>query len=150
MKKTLLAIAYWALELTWGGLLTWPGLIVAIFCILFLKGKPHRNGYSFIIEVGGNWGGINLGAVSLCGNYHGTMFYEETRAHEAGHSIQNIWFGPLQLFIVAIPSAIRYWHYEIGRKKGRFFPDDWYYSIWFESQASSIGAKYIFMSEALG
>ena len=30
------------------------GLITALICILFLKGKVHKNGYTIIIEVGGN------------------------------------------------------------------------------------------------
>ena len=30
------------------------GLITALICILFLKGKIHKNGYTIIIEVGGN------------------------------------------------------------------------------------------------
>lgn len=62
-------IVYWALQLTWGALLTVPGLLVALFAIAFLKAKVHRNGYSFIVEFGGDWGGLNLGAVSFCGGY---------------------------------------------------------------------------------
>lgn len=34
-----------------------------------LKIKTHINGCSLITEVGGNWGGLELGAVALCGNY---------------------------------------------------------------------------------
>jgi hypothetical protein len=30
------------------------GLITALICIIFLKGKVHRNGFTFIVEVGGN------------------------------------------------------------------------------------------------
>ena len=137
MKKFL----YWFLQLTWGALLSIPGLLIAAFCILFLHGKPHKNGYSFIVEVGGNWGGINLGAVSLCGGYTTKCpdieWFEHTRRHEFGHSLQNIIFGPLQLFIDAIPSAIRYWYYVYKN------PEKDYDSIWFERTATNWGTKAI-------
>ena len=34
-----------------------------------LKIKTHINGCTLITEVSGNWGGLELGAVALCGNY---------------------------------------------------------------------------------
>lgn len=54
MKKVLLGILFWTVNLTWGLVMTLIGLIVTGFCILFLKGKVHRNGYSYIVEIGGN------------------------------------------------------------------------------------------------
>lgn len=30
------------------------GLLTTLICIIFLKGKVHKNGYTIIIEVGGN------------------------------------------------------------------------------------------------
>lgn len=30
------------------------GLITALIVVVFLKGKVHKNGYTIIIEVGGN------------------------------------------------------------------------------------------------
>lgn len=95
--------------------MTIPGLIISAFCILFLHGKPHKNGFSYIVEVGGNWGGVELGCVALCGSYsqkdgscYDPHWFEHTRRHEFGHTIQQLIFGPFQLFIVGIPSAIRY------------------------------------------
>lgn len=141
MKKVLLGILYWIIQLTWGALMTIVGLLVTSFCILFLKGKAHRNGYSYIVEVGGNWGGLELGAVALCGGYTTTCpnkdWFEHTRRHEFGHSLQNLIFGPLMLFIVTIPSAIRY-HYQNWRtKKG--LPNKEYDDIWFEYTATKWG-----------
>ena len=83
-----------------------------------LKIKTHINGCSLITEVGGNWGGVELGAVALCGNYSKTSkdWFEHTRRHEFGHAIQHLYLGPLFIFVVAIPSATRYW---ITRFKGR-------------------------------
>lgn len=145
MKKVLLGIGYWIIQLTWGALLTIPGLLVTAFCILFLKGKPHRNGYSYIVEVGGDWGGLELGAVALCGRYSqedGPCYYPEwydhTRKHEFGHSLQNIVWGPLYIFVIWIPSSVRYNYRNWRTAKGLQNETD-YEDIWFESQATKWG-----------
>lgn len=149
-KKILLGILYWCIQLTWGALMTYPGLLVSAFCILFLHGRPHKNGFSYIVEVGGNWGGIELGAVALCGSYasldrdcYDLVWFEETRCHEFGHTIQQLIFGPLQLFIVGIPSAIRYWYDRLDNKHRKDRGPDWYDSIWFEGTATRWGTKAI-------
>ena len=144
-KKVLFGIMFWVVSLTWGVLLTIPGLLITGFCILFLKGKVHRNGCSYIVEVGGNWGGLDLGAVALCGNYSQTSpsWYEHTRRHEFGHAIQTLIFGPLQLFIVVIPSACRYWYDRLEKNHKSERGADWYDSIWFEGTASRWGTKFI-------
>lgn len=147
MKKVL----YWLVQLTWGSLMTIIGLIVTGFCIAFLKGKPHKNGFSYIVEVGGNWGGLEFGAVALCGSYsqkdgpcYNPDWYEHTRRHEFGHSIQNMILGPLFPFIVGIPSACRYWYQRIAEEKySKTFPADWYDSIWFEGTATRWGSAWI-------
>lgn len=141
MKKVL----YWIGQLTWGIVMSLIGLITALICILFLKGKVHKNGYTIIIEVGGNWGGINLGCISLCGGYTTVCpdenWFQHTRRHEFGHSLQNLIFGPLFPFIVAIPSAIRYHYQNYRNKKG--LPNKEYDAIWFEGQATRWGTKAI-------
>jgi len=73
MNKTI----YWALQVTWGIIMNIAGLFTYLFLITFMKNKIkiHKNGYSVIIEVGGNWGGVNLGALSLCGDYSKTNGY---------------------------------------------------------------------------
>lgn len=89
-----------------------------------LKIKTHRNGCSFITEVGSNWGGLELGAFALCGNYSETNpdWFDHTRKHEFGHAIQHLYLGIFFIFIVAIPSASRYWLLEIdGRKNKNIF-----------------------------
>lgn len=148
MKKILLGIGYWILQLTWGFLMTFVGLVVTLFILIFMRKKArfHRNGFSWIIEIGGNWGGLELGAMALCGNYSITnkYWYQHTRRHEFGHTIQNIIFGPFYLFVVGIPSAIRYWYQHFEQKKGRYFAPNWYDCYaWFEYLASSWGSKAI-------
>ena len=147
-KKILLGVGYWLIQLTWGGLMTIPGLLITGFCILFLKGTPHRNGFSYIVEIGGNWGGLELGAVALCGRYsqeespcYDRDWYEHTRKHEFGHSLQQLLFGPLQAFVVGIPSAVRYWYDVLDDKHRPERGAGWYDSIWFEGTATKYGTK---------
>ena len=145
MKKIILTILYWFLQLTWGSLMTFIGFLVTGFVILFLKGKVHKNGCTYIVEVGGNWGGLEFGAVALCGGYTtknpDEKWFQHTRRHEFGHSIQNIIFGPLTLFVVWIPSAIRYNYQKYRSKKGLKNKD--YDAIWFEGMATNLGTRFI-------
>jgi len=153
MKKVLLGIGYWFLQLTWGVLMTFVGLLTTLFILIFMKDKAHfhKNGFSWIIEIGGNWGGVNLGAVSLCGSYsqkdakcYDPKWFEHTRRHEFGHSIQNIIFGPLYIFVVALPSVCRYWYNVYCDKKGINLTSSWYdCKAWFEYTASLWGTKII-------
>lgn len=137
MKDRLLQIGYWALQLTWGILLTLPGLLGAWLIPSCLK-TVKRNGWSFVVKVGGNWGGLNLGAVSFMGEGD-EAWSEHTRRHEFGHSLQNILFGPFQIFLVAIPSAVRYWYRRSFPEKVKTAYDD----IWFEGTATKWGTKAI-------
>lgn len=148
MRKVLLGIVYWLLQLTWGIIMNIVGLVVTLFCLIFLKGKIHRNGFGFITEVKDNWGGVSLGAFALCGSYsqpdsscYDSEWYYRTRCHEFGHSIQNMFLGPLFIFIVAIPSAIRYWLDLYDKLKGD------YMDAWFERTASSWGTKWMTIME---
>ena len=148
MKK--LGILYWIGQLTWGFIMSFIGLVAALICIIFLKGKIHKNGYTIIIEVGGNWGGVSLGCISLCGGYTTTClnedWFEHTRRHEFGHSLQNLIFGPVFLFLVAIPSLIRYHCRNYRSKKGLENKD--YDAVWFEGMATKWGTKAINKIEA--
>ena len=124
--------------------MTFIGFFTTLIALIFVKGKTHKNGYGFITEVGGNWGGVCLGPFALCGSYNqidGPCFapewYEHTRRHEFGHSIQNMFMGPFFPFIVAIPSAVRYWLDYFGKLKTE------YDSVWFEYTATVWGTKWI-------
>lgn len=139
MKKLILKILYWILSLTWGAILSIPGLIG--LCVLWAAGCPIiKNGFSYIVVVGNGWGGLNLGIISFV-EKSGDEYFQSTRRHEFGHSLQNIIFGPLQLFIVAIPSVIRYWYQTIRDIKG--LPNKDYDAIWFEGTATKYGTKAI-------
>lgn len=116
--------------------MTLPGLVGLI--ILKMAGCPvEKNGWGYVVRVGKNWGGINFGPISFIQNTIFTGWYEQTRRHEFGHSLQNLLFGPLQLFVVGIPSATRYWYQTIRDYKG--LPNKPYDSIWFEGTATKFG-----------
>lgn len=142
MKKKFLAVLYWIISLTWGLLMTFIGLLVTGIVIIFFHGKPHRNGWTYIVEVGDHWGGLELGAVALCGRYSDAapLYFDEVRKHEFGHSLQNLIWGPLFPFVIGIPSAIRYWYREYLYRHGKK-PKTKYDDIWFEGQATRWGTK---------
>lgn len=155
IKKFLFNIMFWVVSCTWGIIMTTIGAVATVSLNLIkvigtwfgkeLKIKTHRNGCSFITEIGGNWGGLELGAFALCGNYskNNKAWFAHTRKHEFGHAIQHLYMGPLFIFIVEIPSAARYWYQRIMQKRGKKFPNDWYDSIWFEGGATRIGEKFV-------
>lgn len=111
--KVFKGILYWFLSLTWGGIMTWLGLIIGFF--LTITGhKPHRFHYNIYWNVGKSWGGLEFGAVFLTDSHD----YLSTKQHEHGHGLQNIILGPLSPFLVSIPSGFRYWFREMhGEKK---------------------------------
>ena len=138
MKKVILYILYWILSLTWGIIMTIIGAFAA-FGLLISKHKPYRLGPNIYFKVGENWGGVNFGPFFITDSTP----TDHTRMHEAGHGLQNILYGPLFPFIVAIPSATRYWYREyIWRHRRTEYwdlPD--YDAIWFEGQATKWGTK---------
>ena len=119
--------------------MTTAGFFATVFCLFFLDATIHRNGFGFITETGTNWGGVSLGLFALCGHYkiNHPDFFDETRKHEFGHSLQNLFLGPFFIFVVAIPSAVRYWLAYYGRL------EEDYYAIWFERTATDWGTKVI-------
>lgn len=102
--KTLKNIGFWICQCTWGIIMTLIGAVVTLVLILAGK-KPEHLGPVVYTRVGHNWGGISLGGFVLCDE----QAPQATLYHEAGHSLQNIILGPLFPFLVAIPSATRYW-----------------------------------------
>lgn len=193
MKRAINVILFYIVSFTWGILMSSIGAIVGL--VLMCCGVKPRLFYHVVyFEVGKGWGGLELGCFFICGK--GSS--KQLKQHEAGHGFQNAWFGPFMPFIVTIPSAFRYWLYEIKRENHNFYAfivwlcatvlglavvgigfgifNSWWFfgiglaivfyfsllcawayfieipkhkngyvvydSIWFEGQASSLGAKY--------
>ena len=63
--------------------------------------------------------------------------------HECGHGLQNIIWGPLMLFVISIPSVIRFWYRRHQNKKG-IYNLKAYDAIWFENQATRWGYTYFY------
>jgi hypothetical protein len=129
---------YLFLSFTWGLPVTILGSIIALGLII-VGVKPEKFCYGYCFRFGKTWGTFDLGP----------FFFTDKRpeiecdAHEFGHSIQNIMFGPLALFVVFIPSMLRYSYREVytavDPNEGADLPD--YEAIWFESQATRLGTK---------
>lgn len=128
---------YYILACTWGSIMTFIGLLVS-GSLYLVKSKAKFNitfkPYNFIysISVGPDyWGGCNLGLCFL----RDQKSDDSVAAHEFGHTFQNCIFGPLFPFLVAIPSAARWWDRELNKDK-KFAPYD---SAWFEDAATQCG-----------
>ena len=130
---------YWSLSLTWGIILSAIGLLVGK--ILELCGfARHKNLYGYYYIVGEDWGGFNMGPVTVVSKNPSRHILN----HEFGHSIQNCLFGPFMLFVVVLPSVTRYWYREyLIRTKQKSYNDlPPYDDAWFEGTATEIGDDY--------
>lgn len=126
---------YYLLQFTWGLPMNIAGLIVA--GIMMLCGKrPVRYGYGWCFEREGDWG-LELG-IFFIAPPHST----HTKNHELGHGIQNIYFGPLTVFIVSIPSVCRFQWRRLMTKLGKPLKTR-YDDIWFEGQATKTGTRFM-------
>ena len=136
---------YYILNYTWGLLLTVAGWILA-FALWITGHKAHRFGPCLVFQFGNvYWGGFSLGTTIVVDNDPENIPKDKDDIspllnHEFGHSIQNALFGPFMLFLVSIPSMIRYW-YMMSRAADD--PNYWakvdYDAIWFEGTATRWG-----------
>jgi hypothetical protein len=129
---------YYLIQWTWGIPMSLLGLIMFIVLkVCGCRSYWYRNAVCMVVPW--NFGGLELGMFFIRGKWN-----ERVCAHEYGHSIQNLWWGPLFPIIIAIPSATRYWwrvfymKYIYKRTRKRLPPYD---SIWFEGQATKLGNK---------
>ena len=129
---------YYFMACTWGVIMTILGLIITLILAIvkiFIPKKVIFKRYYWIysITVGPEWwGGCEMGLMFLR-DHNSSVNY--INPHEFGHTFQNCLLGPLFPFMVAIPSAIRYWLREIFPKK-IWAPYD---SAWFEDAATQCG-----------
>ncbi len=139
---------YYLLNYTWGLFLTLIGWITLFF--LLITDKVYRNQDNdyfgkmiYLTRKKHDWA-FSIGTIVICGNLrviNNSWCYSEDEVnlsivqHEIGHSIQNAIFGPFMVFIVNIPSMIRYWYRSTFPQKAK----GGYYDIWFEKSASIAG-----------
>ena len=102
------------LSWTWGIIMSAIGGVVAL-ALLITGHKPEMYGHCIHFKVGNHWGGLELGMFFLTDKQP----VASTKNHEHGHGFQNAVMGPLFPFLVAIPSATRYWLREQNTRKGK-------------------------------
>ena len=137
MTKPMPKWLFYLLSWTWGIIMTLIGHAAAGI-LLLLGHRPQKNIYGWTFVIGENWGGVDLGYISIV--QHNPT--QHLLNHEFGHSIQNCYFGPFFPFIVAIPSMIRYWYREFKYRKNPTVKLPDYDVIWFEGTATSLGNFY--------
>lgn len=123
---------YYILMFTWGLLMSLVGLLVTLVLLIAAQ-KPYISFGVWKFEIKESWGGADLGCMYI----RDTTSSESVDRHEVGHSYQNCILGPLFPFIVAIPSAIRYWDRQRRITNGETLKP--YDSLWFEGGATDIG-----------
>ena len=125
---------YYLLNLTWGLFLVIIGWFVALAMLISGHKPIWYNGIIYFETKKENWGGFSIGMVFVVCNNSSS----HTLRHEMGHTYQNAILGPFMLFLVSIPSMIRYWIREGMYKKG-IQPKTNYDDIWFEGSSSDLG-----------
>ena len=138
MKRlTFRQILYILCQWTWG----LPQNLVGLGFYLFyrIKGCPHFSYQGAVVTIWTN----ATGSMSM-GRY---LFLEpgwtpsghRLLAHEYGHTIQSLFFGPLYLLVVGLPSVL--WAglpcFRNMRRKGRS-----YYSVYPEKGATRLGERF--------
>ena len=129
---------YYLLHFTWGIIMTTiAGLTAGVLYVvnLFTKNMQFKKYHGVLeIRLGQNWGGCDLSLVYL----RDTTSDISVSNHELGHSFQ-VWLGIFFPFVVAIPSAIRWWIRWLQPNK-QHKPYD---GAWFEDAASQCGKWYV-------
>lgn len=134
---------YYVLNYTWGLITVIVGWLVIGFLHLFFRKKIKDDGKfgpCHYVMIFYNWGGLELGVNFILADEMGDYWTKHTKCHEMGHTFQNAIYGPLAIFIIYLPSSIRYWYQEFRSKNGKSNKE--YDSIWFEESATDIGTKY--------
>jgi hypothetical protein len=133
---------YYFWSATWNCISTFIGIFI-VLALLITGHRPHMFGPTICFKLNQQWsGGFSMSFVTVtsgdCESY-------DMLAHEYGHSLQGLVFGPLMLFIISIPSAIRYWYRSWYYEKygaDAYFKLTRYDSIWFEKTATRYGKRY--------
>ena len=138
MKKIISYIVFYLLQFTWGLTLNIIGAIGALI-MLCMGYKPYKCGPFVYFKCKQFIGSFSAGIFLFIADES-----MHTALHESGHSVQNLVFGPIFIFIT-IWSICRFWYrqwYNAYRfeKTGKILPP--YESIWFEKQATDWGTKY--------
>ncbi|MBQ6160572.1 MAG: hypothetical protein IJK24_06485 [Oscillospiraceae bacterium] len=134
MKEFLYLLCQW----TWG---LPQNLVGAAFYLWYrAKGCRHfRYQGAKVVVWPKKTGSMSMGSFLFM--YPGwTPENRELLAHEYGHTIQSLFFGPLYLLTVGVPSII--WAGSPALQRRRQTRHIGYYSVYPEKQASSLGLRF--------
>ena len=141
---------FWFLSFIWSTKLTVIGLIVGAI-LTSLGYNKYKYHYSYVFEIGDNWGGLTLGPVIIVNRNPSKNLLN----HEFGHSLQNCYFGDCMIFIT-LWSIARYWFREFIKRDiyslpqflqsvkslFKYYELPSYDSIWFEGTATFLGERF--------
>ncbi len=127
---------YYLLSFTWGLPATLGGLVIAL-ALLATGHRPEMYGWDIRFRLKVNFG-LSAGIVFISPRTCSTHL----TAHEHGHSIQNIYFGPFMPGVVSGPSTMRF-HWRNIRRKLRRPGRTSYDSAWFEGSATRSGKAFM-------
>ena len=137
-------IVFYILSFTWGSLTSIIGLLLMIPFLITKRVKTFCGRlYGIFPKCFGSGWGFEMGCFFFVSNDCPDNLY--MNSHECGHGLQNIIWGPLMLFVISIPSLIRFWYIRYLYKKSKPNVPD-YYSIWFEEQADRWGWDYVYLA----
>ena len=137
-KNALIDILFYVVQWTWGLPVNLVGGILFLICTKIKKRKWQKFGYSYIVYLPWNQGGLSLGLfIFMKDNHESEKWTYNTRIHEYGHTWQCLLLGPFYYFIVAIPSVVWYSFFDSFRKKKKVS----YYKLYCESWANTLGQK---------
>lgn len=141
MTLILKRILFYVISFSWGVILSTIGLIMLIPFAFAKKVRVfHGRLYGVFPKCFGESWGFEMGCFFFvsydCENN------DFLRSHESGHGIQQLIFGPLQIFI-SLASCIRFWYRELKYNKKGLAPKTNYDDIWFEKMATNLGNKYV-------
>ena len=129
---------YLILSFTWGLPMTLVGCVSAAI-LMSIGFEPKRFLHGWYFEATNN-SGFSMGPIAIVSKNPSQYLLK----HEFGHSIQNCFFGPFMIFVVIIPSVVRFWYrkYLVNTKKISRNELPSYDSIWFEGTATRLGEMY--------
>lgn len=139
LKKNLKDLVFYLIQWTWGLPVNLVGGIIFLICTKIKGRQWQKFGYSKIVYLPWNSGGLSLGLfIFMKDNHKSAKWTYNTRIHEYGHTWQCLLLGPLYYIVIALPSAIWCNFFEGYRKKNNVS----YYWLYCESWANVWGQKF--------
>ena len=139
---------YTLLQIVWG----LPQTIVGAVVFLAVLSCPHRIFHGAVVTTWRRKSSLSLGLFVFVTDdplfhYPGRRtperekaMAEELAVHEYGHTIQSLFWGPLYLLAVGLPSLIWAWYPPYVRKRSKEHIS--YFAVWPENRANELGERH--------